>query len=149
MRALGHALYARLEWRVRTIVVCCGLVTVTIRQELGADRPGLDQDHADAERRDLQSERITERLQRVLVHLYGQPVGGVTRPAADPKLTMTPLRRARIPGKTSWHMRIRPKTLVSKVSRMSSSDTSSTGPPPPCPALLTRTPLFHVRPLQP
>jgi hypothetical protein len=71
---------------------------------------------------------------------YGQPVGGVTSPAADPRLTIRPLRWARIQGGASWHMRIRPNTFVSKVSRTRLSGTSSTGPPPPCPAFIDQHP---------
>jgi hypothetical protein len=62
-----------------------------------------------------------------------------SRPAIELTFTMAPLRRSRIPGSTAWIIRMAPKQFVSKRSFAQSTGTSASGPPPPMPALLTRT----------
>src|SRR5436305_1232234 len=54
--------------------------------------------------------------------------------------TMRPQPCSRILGSTSWHMRTRPKTLVSNWRRTASIGTDSTAPLCEYPALLTSTP---------
>ena len=53
---------------------------------------------------------------------------------------MRPPWRRRIPGKTSWVSRTRPKKLVSNWRRISAIGTCSTGPYSPYPALLISVP---------
>ena len=56
------------------------------------------------------------------------PPGKVSRPPIEPMLTIVPEPRSRIPGRTSWHMRMSPNTLVSNCRRTSSTGTLSTAP---------------------
>jgi hypothetical protein len=58
---------------------------------------------------------------------------------------MRPPWRRRIPGKTSWVSRTRPKKLVSNWRRISAIGTCSTGPYSPYPALLISVPTARVR----
>ena len=55
-------------------------------------------------------------------------------------LTIRPRPALRIPGRTSWHIRTRPKTLVSNWRRSSSIGSVSTAPLWLYPALLTSAP---------
>jgi hypothetical protein len=74
----------------------------------------------------------SERASSACFDAQYQPVSGVTtRPAMDETLTMRPVPRSRMPGRTRRQMRIGPSTFVSKMSRAASSVTSSTGPAKP------------------
>jgi len=59
---------------------------------------------------------------------YAPPPGNTSRPPMDEMLTMRPLPRARMVGRTSWHIRTSPKTLVSNCRRTSSRSSVSTAP---------------------
>ena len=64
-----------------------------------------------------------------LVIEYAPEPGVATNPAAEPRFTMRPDRWARMPGRTSRHIRTTPKTLVSNCRWRSDIASSSTGPP--------------------
>jgi hypothetical protein len=68
------------------------------------------------------------------------PPGNVSLPPIDPMLTTFPQCCWRIPGNTSWHIRISPNTFVSNWRRTCSTGIVSTAPDWLYPALLTSTP---------
>ena len=69
-------------------------------------------------------------------------------PCTDERLMMRPRPRARMCGRTSFTMRMTPKTLMSKTPWACATEVSSAAPIEPMPALLTRTsppePLDHL-----
>ena len=97
--------------------------------EARADDPRLHDDDVDAEARDLEAQRVGDRLDRVL--------GGVVEAAAREGEAaahrgdvddLAPAPASRIPGSTSWHIRTRPNTFVSNWARTRSIGTVSTAP---------------------
>ena len=56
------------------------------------------------------------------------PPGKVSLPPIEPMFTIRPQPCARMPGRQSWLMRMRPKTFVSNCRRIDSSSIDSTAP---------------------
>lgn len=90
-----------------------GATLVLSRVQAGHDLVLVDGDKSRLEPRNSRRIASHSASNAYLVMLYAPGAGGVTRPAAEPMLTMVPLRRAGMAGRTSWHIRTRPKTLVS------------------------------------
>ena len=96
--------------------------------EFGRDQSGLDEHNLNAE--PWTSNRIASEMASTALfrRVVDAPAGKVNRPPMEPRLMIRPCPTRRIPGRTSWLIRISPKTFVSNCRRMTSSGIDSTAP---------------------
>ena len=92
-----------------------------------------------AERRELQGQRLGEPLLRELGRAVDGNAERAIRPPTEPMVTTRPRPAARMDGSTAWVTAMVPKTLASKTARTSASERSSRQPRRPDAAVVDQS----------